>query len=378
MRTRKFLGGLVALGFIVVSTAMAIRFGYELGIAEHDRILYATAGGLADVLKSLLPLFIVAAYLARQWVRCALACVVFVIFTCYSLAASFGLAAIQSAGKVGTHAAEVRTVKDQRAELARLQKQRDALGVPRPVPTIEADIRAAKLDKAWGTSKECTDITAQASRTLCQQIERLEGERSTATTANDLERQIATLRGKLSASDDGKADVEADPQAAAISKLLGFDKDTVRGGLHALVAILLELGSGLGLYLVFGHHGRASERREPDHGSAPATVAQMSAPVMAPAITVEGPADAIARFALERIRPAQGERVAASTLFAHYETWCETQGLEPVSAAMFGRLVDWRKERIGGRVWYLDAAIAGAVPSLRVAIDNTAALPQSA
>jgi hypothetical protein len=43
---------------------------------------------------------------------------------------------------------------------------------------------------------------------------------------------------------------------------------------------------------------------------------------------------------------------------------------------MFGRLVPWRKERIGGRIWYLDAMLSarsGAlVPSLRVAVDNTA------
>src|SRR5688572_3295675 len=69
MRLGTILGGFVALGFIAVSTVMAGRFGYLLGSTEADSWLYAGAGSLADILKALLPLLIVSAWLARQYVR---------------------------------------------------------------------------------------------------------------------------------------------------------------------------------------------------------------------------------------------------------------------------------------------------------------------
>jgi hypothetical protein len=41
-----------------------------------------------------------------------------------------------------------------------------------------------------------------------------------------------------------------------------------------------------------------------------------------------------------------------------YVQWCADRDLEAVSHAMFGRLARWRKDRIGGAVWYLDCELA--------------------
>ena len=86
-------------------------------------------------------------------------------------------------------------------------------------------------------------------------------------------------------------------------------------------------------------------------------------------VTIEAPADTIERFFRECIRPALGERVTASAMAAAYEQWCVAGGRVPVSSNMFGRLAPWRKDRIGGRIWYLDAflseEIASAAPALR-------------
>lgn len=376
MRLRTALGGLVALGFVIVSTVMAARFGWQLGASEPDRILYATAGGLADILKALLPLFIVAAWFAGHYVRAIVAALVFVIFTAYSLTASFGLAAIQRADKIGTHNVAAVTLKDRRADLERLSTQRSALGNVRPAGAIEADIAAAKLDRSWASSSQCTDATAIKSRALCQSIQRLEAELATAHTADVLDSKVAAARARLDAVDVTAATVEADPQAAAISRLTGQGEEIVRTALHALIAIILELGSGLGFYLVFGHHGRREKGH--DAPAAPGAVISPAHPALtaramalAPTVTVEGPADAIERFVLERLRPVHGARVAASDLFAAYEQWCDDQGLEPVSATVFGRVVPWRKSRNGGRVWYVDCALPGsALRALRVAVDN--------
>jgi hypothetical protein len=41
-----------------------------------------------------------------------------------------------------------------------------------------------------------------------------------------------------------------------------------------------------------------------------------------------------------------------------YVQWCADRDLDAVSHAMFGRLARWRKDRIGGAVWYLDCELA--------------------
>ena len=87
--------------------------------------------------------------------------------------------------------------------------------------------------------------------------------------------------------------------STAIARLTGQSEERVRTGLHALVAVLLELGSGLGLYVVFGHHGRL-------HARPPNLAVGAIAHHVAPAI--EGPTVAICRFVRERMlpRPATG------------------------------------------------------------------------
>ena len=58
------------------------------------------------------------------------------------------------------------------------------------------------------------------------------------------------------------------------------------------------------------------------------------------------------------MRPRLNRRVQSLAVWSAYLQWCADRGLEPVSHAMFGRLARWRKDRIGGTVWYLDCELA--------------------
>ena len=180
---------------------------------------------------------------------------------------------------------------------------------------------------------------------------------ATANAAVELDGKIEDARIALGKVDAGVVDKNADPQSAAIAKATGKSEDWVRTALHALIAAVLELGSGLGLYVVFGHHGRSREALQ-SANDIPLTAD--ASPAMAGSVMIEGPSDAICRFMLERVRPSVGGRVAGSDLFAAYERWCERDGLSPVSTTAFGRFVPWRKGRVGGRIWYLNAALQDA------------------
>src|SRR5689334_7365619 len=127
MKVWQGIGGLIVVGFIVVSAAMASRFGWSLGATETDRWLYAGAGTLADIFKPFLPLLVVAAWHGRQYVRGIAGVLVFVLFSGYSLTSSFGLAAIQRADSIGAHAATVTSYEDLRGELKRLTAERSGL-----------------------------------------------------------------------------------------------------------------------------------------------------------------------------------------------------------------------------------------------------------
>jgi hypothetical protein len=389
MQIKTVLGGLIALGFVAVSTVMAGRFGYSLGSTETDRWLYAGAGGLADVLKALLPLFIVAAWFAGQYVRSLVGALLFVVFTGYSLASSFGLAALQRAEKMGEHAAVASTYQDRRAELDRLLAQRAALPPFRPLDAAAESAARIAVEREDASVKaecekrgpRCRELEGIA-RAKRDELARISADLAISRKATDLDARIAEARGKLEGIDAKTASREADPQAAALARLVRLvanvdDKsaeDYARTALHAVIAILLELGSGLGFYVVFGHHGRPREDAMVPAAPLQSTLVARPSSIVE-AVVIEGPTDAIGRFVLESVRPTLGARVSGSEMFAAYEGWCERQGLEPVSPTMFGRLVPWRKERIGGRIWYLDAMLASRalVPALRVAVDNTQA-----
>jgi hypothetical protein len=73
----------------------------------------------------------------------------------------------------------------------------------------------------------------------------------------------------------------------------------------------------------------------------------------------EKPRDIVERFFLEVVRPALNRRVRSLVMREAFVQWCADRRIEvEISHAMFGRLARWRKDRIGGVVWYLDCELA--------------------
>ena len=81
----------------------------------------------------------------------------------------------------------------------------------------------------------------------------------------------------------------------------------------------------------------------------------------------ETPEEIIERFFLEVARPRLNGRVQSVAVWSAYKQWCAHRGYDAVSHAMFGRLARWRKDRIGGTVWYLDCELAEGYAGLEPA-----------
>ena len=87
-----------------------------------------------------------------------------------------------------------------RAEAAykRAAGELEALGNPRPVSVIQADVRAFPIDPAlWRRSKQCEEATKADTQAYCDPLLKLYKERGVAARKTELEPEVARLRDEL-------------------------------------------------------------------------------------------------------------------------------------------------------------------------------------
>lgn len=87
-----------------------------------------------------------------------------------------------------------------RAEAAyqRAAAELDALGTPRPVSVIQAEVKAFAIDGAlWRRSKQCEDATKPDTQAYCAPLLALYQERGAAARKTELEPEAARLRDEL-------------------------------------------------------------------------------------------------------------------------------------------------------------------------------------
>lgn len=245
------LGVLAAGVLLAVSAAMNWRFGLSLGKTELDGQIYGAASAAADCLKALIPFFLFAAIRNRMWSQAAASAVVWVVVTSYSLTSAFGHAALNRLDTAGQRKVAAQTYKDLRADLQRAEEQLSWVPQHRPAATVENDLEAVKNDRAWKWTDGCTRTKGKYQRNYCDKYHALAAELGSAEQRAALETRIAKTQAKLSEAGSGGVMAEADPQAAVLAKISGLDVDTIQMALTAFIALLLEIGSGFGMYIAF-------------------------------------------------------------------------------------------------------------------------------
>jgi hypothetical protein len=393
--------GVVAAGILLaVSAAMNYRFGFSLGKTALDGQIYGAASAAADCFKALVPFFFFAAIRNRVWSQALAAGVVWAVVTGYSMTSALGHAALNRLDTTGQRAVEAAHYKDLRADSKRAQEQLTWIPAHRPAETVTAELNVLKAQRHWLLTRECAEVSGKAAREFCQQFYKLNAEFASAQESQKLESRIADVAAKLANTAAGTVMAEADPQASVLSKITGLAVDKVQTALTIFVALLIEIGSGFGMYVAFAYwriNDRAATRqvaalREAGavSGSAslsPAATVASEIEVAPMPSTAERTEEQVAaeppiarRFGANDNRVARGvpdsdvqrfyrERVVAATegssltsteLYEEYCRWCEGNEKEPFAHPRVTREIGElgvKKERIGKRTRYFGIAL---------------------
>jgi hypothetical protein len=369
------------------------RFGVSLGRTEFDGQIYGAASAAADCMKALVPFFFFAAVRNRMWSQAAASALVWVVVTAYSLTSALGHAALNRLDTAGQRVATADSYKDHRADLARAQEQLSWVPQHRPAQAVQSDIDALKDDRQWANTEQCGKVVNSRGRNFCQKFHALSAELASAQQSATLETRIADIQAKMTNVTGSMVMSEADPQAAVLAKLAAFilpsiKVEDVQTALTVFVALLLEVGSGFGMYIAFSQW-RLYESHTP---AAPriAPVSTAAAPVAAPqkAVAIAKPRSGandnksttekvaapapqrllapetdVERFYKERIETQDGSTVGATEMFEDYCDWCEQLGKEPLAHPNFGREfqeLGVQKAKVAGRVRYIGIALKSA------------------
>ncbi len=359
------VGGL-SLALSGISVLCCFVFGTHLA-AGNEGQLYGVLGGVADALKAVLPLAIAAALAAGQKPRAAAGAAMFAVFTLYSFTSEIGLyarsrSAVASDAQAGKEGYEA--VKAERARIAARLKE---LGAQRPAGAVRGDIAAAKQQRLWETSRQCEAPAWSAERTFCAAAEKLQGELAGAEEAERLRGQDGALAQKQAGFDLAAVMRSTDPQSEALARFTGFSAASVRDALAVLVAVLIELGSGLGLWVAAsGADHSAAKQMQGDGKERPSETAATGLPVASgdDGICIEGPGrDPVAAFVRACCQKRAAGEATAADLHAAFRLWAAGEGAEAISAKALGqRLANLGFQRCkrGGVVRYSGLAIRGA------------------
>ncbi|HET6390758.1 hypothetical protein [Hyphomicrobium sp.] len=417
------LGILAAGVLLAVSAAMNWRFGFSLGRTELDGEIYGAASAAADCLKALVPFYFFAAVRNRVWSQASASALVWVVVTAYSMTSALGHAALNRFDTAGQRAQEAQSYQDLRAELKRAEEQAGWIPQHRPYDAVQSQIDGLKMQKAWQWSDGCKKVSSKTERTFCQQLTGLESELASASSAKVAEARISELRAKIEATAGSPALSEADPQAKVLTELAntffpGVKMEDVQMALTIFVALLLEIGSGFGMYIAFSQWRLYDRQPMPvsprmartEESTAAAAVAvpvltpvavetqkprsgandnrsieiPLEAPV-APARAIEAqpaevhqaetkvaetrstmpvrrlaPETNTERFYKENIEVRDGSSLTATELYEDYCSWCESKNKEPAALPSFAREfaeLGVKKEKVAGRVRYIGIAL---------------------
>ncbi len=257
---RYVIGGLVLLAWLAFMGVSGVsNVSLATSWASSPREYWALfAGALAaDAMKALMPVAVLVCVARRAWVPMLAAGMLFLV--CQSFA---GWAALSFASQARTAFGDTqKAAADDRLKLedkrARTKADLDWLPGARAVAVVEAELTRQEAEPRYSGSAGCTAPRSTYDTKFCRGVFGLRQEIETAKSRAILTGRLDELDARLA----GMATVSGDTQLAAMQDLTGAAPARLIAIMSVLVAIMVELGSALGLTVATAL--LAADRRAP-------------------------------------------------------------------------------------------------------------------
>lgn len=335
-----------ALIMINVSAALNYTFLASFGRTSIESVIFGSAGLAADIIKACLPWFAVLAWESRRFVFVVVATAVFALLSIASLAAAVGFGA-ELRGQSAQERKQISAaLTDLQRQKARLQAQLSANGTHRTGEVIRAQIAGLKQHGSWSSSKQCSNVTLPRSRRLCGKYHRAVAELHAAEAGRRLDHDLQRLSARIHKLQGHGAGAADEPQVIFLARLFDQEIGSVRSILILLTALVIEFGSGLGLYLAM-HHSSGNEliahemigRSKVDSGSGET---QLAGAACSSELAVE-------RFCIEHIAPNPSSSVPTDVIYARFRIWCAANEFDEPTRSEFTNDFSQLAEELGLR-----------------------------
>lgn len=315
-----------ALVMCGVSGAMNYLFLSSLGKTPLEGHVMGAASAAADILKALLPFFIAWSWQQRRVVAACAGSLAFVFFAGFSFLSAIGFAADNRGVLVETRGTITSEYERVQRETRDAESRLTGLPAHRPSAVVLEEIERHRQNRRWSATKDCAEATESQSRDFCAAYFALRAELAAAQEADRLASDIAALRVQTEHLRESGAGQDPDPQVSLLSHISGHVPEQARLALVIAVALLVEIGASLGLFLASGH-GTPAKR-----------VTKPSPPQddTAPNLAAPRPLGSVEDFCLEALVPAEIGGLTEAEIRDQYGLWCRLTGRTSMEAPAFG------------------------------------------
>jgi hypothetical protein len=355
------VGCALSLGLVAVSVFLNFRMGRRSADTEIDGWAYGLAAAMGDGLKAVAPFVMYWGWTKRDALAVMAAGAVFVVISGYSLTAALGFAELHRAAKqsewrvvIERHADLRKDMARTEARLAQLVPQRSEGELEKAVAAVLARVLAGRGRTVDQVSKGCT-VSRAATREACAEVARLAEEWERAREQTRLEAVLRETRMQLQAMNTSASGPSEDPQVDALSRAAALmrlepDRKDVQFGLSLLLALLVELGSGLGFYVSTTpwRMNAGKPEAEKRHRNGCHTRRWTWRPTREKRVAMASNGlGAVELYAMGRLEPRVQGEVGGDELFEDYLVWCRCRGDTPYMKRLFVSQMKTLGEEVG-------------------------------
>lgn len=250
MRTARVLGLLATLALIAASMSMNGIFLYSQGKTPGEAWVFVVLSIAVDCFKALLPILIAEAWINGARVKATAGAMLLTVLVCFSFGSSLGYAALNRGFQAESRNHATGELRDLERQVARIDGDLARLGEVRPAAVIERELAALRVERAWEQSKGCSDVALREAREFCRSYRSVESDLDKARASAELALRRTQLRERMAQLVTAGAGQESDALAGYISRVFGPSISMMRDVLIVGVALVVELGSVFGLFLV--------------------------------------------------------------------------------------------------------------------------------